>query len=106
MSITKIKKNDNVIVICGKDRGKTGKVIVVKDGRAVVQGLNVYKKNVKPSNKYPQGGIVDVNAPINITNLMVVCPGCKKAVRVKSKNVGKDKRRICVKCSEVVDATK
>jgi len=106
MSMSKIKKNDNVLVITGKDRGKTGKVIVVKNEKAVVQGLNVYKKNVKPSNKYPQGGIVDINAPIKISNLMVVCPGCKKAVRVKSKNTGKDKRRVCVKCSEVVDAVK
>lgn len=99
-----IKKNDQVIVIAGKDKGKTGKVMNVnnKTAKAAVEGLNVYKKSVKPSKKYPQGGIIDINSPIQISNLMVICPACKKAARIGVKNSGKEKRRICKKCSEVI----
>jgi large subunit ribosomal protein L24 len=104
MSIKRIKKGDNVLVIAGKDKNKSGKVIAIHDSKAIVSGLNIYKKSMKPSNKYPQGGIVDVNAPIPQSNLMPICPGCKKAVRVKVKNTGKEKRRVCIKCSEVIDA--
>jgi len=104
MEKLKIQKNDLVIVIGGKDKGKTGKVMHVnsKNGKATVEGLNVYKKNVKPSKKYPQGGIIDINAPVQISNLMIICPACKKATRTAAKNTGKDKRRICKKCSEVI----
>lgn len=99
-----IKKGDQVIVLKGKDKNKVGKVLSVnkKLSKLVVEGLNVYKKNIKPSKKYPQGGIIDINAPINVANLMLVCPTCKKAARVKIKNSGKEKRRICSKCSEVI----
>jgi large subunit ribosomal protein L24 len=104
MSKLLIKKGDQVLVGAGKDKGKTGKVIYVdkKSLRVAVEGLNVYKKNVKPSKKYPQGGIIDINAPMAISNLTLVCGSCKKATRVGLKNSGKDKRRICKKCSEVI----
>jgi len=100
----KITKGDIVLVAAGKDRGKTGKVISVDavSGRAIVEGLNIYKKHVKPSKKYPQGGIIDKNQPIQISNLMIICQGCKKAVKVKMKNFGKEKRRACKNCGEVV----
>ena len=100
----KITKGDNVLVITGKDRGKTGKVVSVdlKLERVIVEGLNIYKRHVKPSKKYPQGGIVDKNLPVRVSNLMVVCQGCKKAVRVSMKNTGKEKRRTCKKCGEVL----
>jgi len=107
MNQLKIKKSDRVLVISGRDRAKSGKVISVdpKLSRAVVESVNIYKKHAKPSRKYPQGGIIDVNVPIKISNLMVICPACQKAVRIKYKNSGKDKRRICSKCKEVIDAT-
>ncbi len=100
----KIIKGDIVLVQTGKDRGKTGKVVSVdiKSERAVVEGLNVYKKHVKPSKKYPQGGIIDKNVAMKASNLMIVCQGCKKAVRVSMKNSGKEKRRACKKCGEVL----
>ncbi|MCX6809424.1 MAG: 50S ribosomal protein L24 [Candidatus Berkelbacteria bacterium] len=103
----KIKKGDTVLVGTGKERGKTGKVVTIltKSDRAIVEGLNIYKKHAKPSKKYPQGGIMDVNSPIKIDNLTVICPGCKKASRIKMKNTGREKRRVCVKCGEVSDAT-
>jgi len=103
----KIKKNDNVLVVKGKDRGKTGRVIAVfpKTSKIIVEGLNIYKKHAKPSPKYPQGGIMDVNMPISSANIQVICPNCSKATRVSFKNSGKDKRRVCRKCGEVIDAT-
>lgn len=103
----KIKKQDNVLVAAGRDKGKTGKVLGIKKkaGKAVVEGVNVYKKHQKPSKKYPQGGIIDVTVPIEMSNLMVICKTCNKAVKVRFKNTGKDKRRICAKCGEVVDAS-
>jgi len=106
MNQLKVKKSDRVLMISGRDRGKAGKVISVnpKLKTAVVEGINLYKKHAKPSRKYPQGGIIDVNVPVKISNLMVICPACQKAVRTKYKNTGKDKRRICNKCHEVIDA--
>jgi len=103
----KIKRNDNVLVVKGKDRGKTGRVIAVfpKTSKIIVEGLNIYKKHAKPSQKYPQGGIMDVNMPISSANIQVICPNCSKATRVSFKNSGKDKRRVCRKCGEVIDAT-
>lgn len=103
---SKIKKNDTVLIIAGRDKSKTGKVLAVspKAGKAVVEGVNIYKKHQKPSNKYPQGGIIDVTLPIEISNMAVVCAGCNKPSRVKFKNDGKEKRRICGKCGEVINA--
>lgn len=107
MPSIRIKKGDQVLVIKGKDRGKTGRAIAVfpKTSKIMVEGLNVYKKHAKPSKKYPQGGIMDVNVPVSSHNLQIICPNCSKATRVSFKNLGRDKRRICRKCSEVVDAT-
>jgi len=103
----KIKKGDTVLVLTGKDSAKTGKVVSVdpQNNRAIVEAVNIYKKHVKPSKKYPQGGIIDKSVPIVTTNLMVVCPNCKKATRTAAKNTGREKRRVCRKCGEVVDAS-
>jgi len=104
---SKIRKQDLVLVTAGKDKNKTGKVLSVlkKSDKAVVEGVNIFKKHQKPSKKYPQGGIIDVTVPVNISNLMVVCQSCNKPSRVKFKNTGKDKRRICGKCGEVINAS-
>lgn len=101
-----IIKGDIVLVLNGKDRAKTGKVVLIdpKSSKALVEGVNVYKKHVKPSKKYPQGGIIDVNARISLSNLMVICPSCKKATKVNAKNLRKEKRRVCKKCGEVISA--
>jgi large subunit ribosomal protein L24 len=103
-----IKKDDTILVIKGKDRGKTGKVISVdpKSDKLIVEGRNIYKCHVKPSNKYPQGGIIEKSMPIRRENAAVVCPGCNKATRVKVSGQGNDKRRICNKCKESLDAVK
>jgi len=104
----KIKKNDMVLVTKGKDRGKSGKVIGVDLGKSkiIVEGRNIYKAHVKPSKKYPQGGIIDKNMPIRVENVAIICPGCNKATKIKFSGSGKDKKRLCVKCRETLDAIK
>ena len=84
MSKIKIKKDDNVIVISGEDRGTTGRVLkVVRDkNRAIVEGVNIVTKATKPSAKHPQGGLIKMEAPINISNLALVDPKTGKPTRV------------------------
>ncbi len=98
-----IRKNDTVMVITGKFKGKTGKVIAVlaESGRALVEKLNLVKRHQKPTQKLPQGGIVEKEASFHLSNLMVYCAKCKKGVRVGVK-VAKDekKSRVCKKCGE------
>ncbi|MBD5232476.1 MAG: 50S ribosomal protein L24 [Bacteroidales bacterium] len=79
-----IKKGDNVYVIAGDDKGKTGRVLEVlrKKGRAIVEGVNIVKKSTKPTAKYPQGGIVEMEAPINVSNLNLIDPKSGKPTRV------------------------
>ena len=82
-----IRKGDTVFVNAGEDKGKTGKVIrVIADKkRAVVEGLNIVSKNQKPNAKYPQGGIIKMEAPIHISNLNVVDPASGKPTRIGRK---------------------
>lgn len=96
-----IKSGDNVKVLSGKDRGKTGKVLEVmkNSNRAVVESINVMKKNVRPRREGEKGQIVEYNSPINISNLQLVCPKCNKAGRVRlSKSDKGEKIRTCSKC--------
>lgn len=80
----KIRKNDNVIVIAGNNRGKTGKVLKVfpKVNRVIVEGVNLRKRHTKPNQKNPQGGIVEKEAPINASNIMIVDPKTNEATRI------------------------
>jgi large subunit ribosomal protein L24 len=103
---TLVKKNDRVKILTGKDRGKTGKVLFVdkKHTRLIVEGLNIVKKMQRPSQQNQKGGIIDIEAPINISNVKVVCPKCDGAVRVGKKRLEDGKRvRVCVKCGELLD---
>ncbi|MCF0208548.1 MAG: 50S ribosomal protein L24 [Bacteroidaceae bacterium] len=79
-----IKKGDQVIVLAGTDKGKTGKVlkVLVEKQRALVEGINIVKKSAKPSAKNPQGGIVEMEAPIHISNLSLIDPKSGKATRI------------------------
>ncbi len=81
----KIKKGDNVIVISGKDKGKTGKVITAlhKDARVVVEGVNIKKKHQKPRRGGQKGQIIDVAAPVHVSNIQLVDPKTGKGVRVR-----------------------
>ncbi|MCE8164511.1 50S ribosomal protein L24 [Porphyromonas gingivalis] len=84
MSKLHIKKGDTVMVISGEDKGHSGRVleVLVKEQRAIVEGLNMIKKHAKPSAKNPQGGIISMEAPIHISNLNVVDPKTGKATRI------------------------
>ncbi len=101
----RIRRDDTVMVISGKEKGKTGKVVKVfpKDGRAVVEAVNVIKKSVRKSDAYPQGGFVEVEKPIHLSKLMVLDKKSNKPTRMGAK-VLKDgsKVRISKESGEVV----
>ncbi len=99
----RIRRDDQVRVISGKDRGKTGKVrrVMPEDGRVVVEGINVYKKAMRKSEANPQGAILSRECPLPLDRVMPVCPRCNKGVRVGSKRMQDGSRvRICRACGE------
>lgn len=103
----RIKKDDKVKVLTGKDKGKIGKVLKVnkKTNRVVVENINMVKVHQKPSQANPQGGIADKNMPIHISNLMIMCNSCVKPTRIGIKQLDDGKRvRICKKCDQQVDS--
>ena len=104
----KVKKNDNVLVLTGKDAGKTAKVLVAlpKENKVVVDGVNVQKKHKKARSAQEVSSIVNQSGPIDASNVMVVCPVCNKATRVSYKVEGDKKVRICKKCGAILDAGK
>ncbi|KRL97860.1 50S ribosomal protein L24 [Liquorilactobacillus satsumensis] len=100
-----VKKNDKVKVIAGKDKGKTGtieKVFASKD-RVIVKGVNIIKKHQKPSNANPNGGIVEVEAPIHVSNVMLVDLSNDEATRVANKIVDGKKVRVSKKTGKALD---
>ncbi|HDL89839.1 MAG TPA: 50S ribosomal protein L24 [Thermodesulforhabdus norvegica] len=102
----KIKKDDIVMVIAGKEKGKTGKVLRVirKKDRVLVERLNMVKRHLRPGPHSQEGGILEREAPIHISNVMLVCPKCSKPTRVGYKILDDGtKHRYCKKCSEVID---
>ncbi|MCP4553540.1 MAG: 50S ribosomal protein L24 [Bacteroidetes bacterium] len=103
----RIKKDDKVKILTGKDKGKIGKVlkIVKKTNRVVVENINVVKVHQRPTQANPQGGIVDKTMPINVSNLMVMCNSCVKPTRIGIKQLEDGKRvRICKKCNQQIDS--
>ncbi len=100
-----VKKNDTVVVIAGKDRAKSGKVISIhpkKDG-VIVAGINMIKRHTKPRGS-EQGGILEREAPVHISNVMLLCGKCNKPVRTKITTLEDGKKaRCCVKCGESFD---
>lgn len=102
----KIRKNDNVIVISGKDKGKKGKVRYAypRDERVLVDSVNMIKKHSKARGAARQAGIIEREAPIHVSNIMLVCNKCDHPTRVGFRVVdGKKKMRICTACHEVID---
>ncbi|MBI2902927.1 MAG: 50S ribosomal protein L24 [Candidatus Methylomirabilis oxyfera] len=101
-----LKKNDVVMVIAGKDKGKRGKVlkVITKIDRALVEKLNFIKRHTKPGAASKQGGILERENPIHISNLMLVCNRCDRPVRAGVSLLSDGKKvRVCKKCGEVVD---
>ncbi len=99
----KIKKGDTVKILLGKDRGKEGKVEFVagKKNRVFVGGANLYKRHVKKQGTL-EGGIIDIPKSLNISNVVLICPDCKKTTRVGFKLVGNEKVRVCKKCTKEI----
>jgi len=105
MSIERVRKNDTVIAVSGADKGKSGKVLQVLPvrERVIVEGLCMRKKTLRKTQDNPQGGIVDKESSLPISNIMLYCPDCKKGVRVKRGKNGANSVRNCVKCGYLFD---
>lgn len=96
----KIKKGDNIKVLSGNDKGKTGEVLQVipKSNTIIVRGVNVRKKSIKPRRQGEEGGIVSLEMPINVSKVALVCPKCGEITRVGYEIIKGEKVRICKKC--------
>ena len=96
----KIKKDDKVVVLAGKDKGKQGKVLVAdpKGGKVVVEGVNVATKHQKPQGQNKEGGIIKIETPVYVSKVQLVCPKCGKGTRVGYKLADGKKVRVCKKC--------
>lgn len=99
-----IKKGDTIKILVGKDRGKTGKVISVdaKAGKVSLEGLNLYKKHVKPKTQGQKGEVVSIARPMDISNVAIVCSNCNKQTRVGFRMDGDKKVRYCAKCKGAI----
>ena len=101
-----IRKNDKVIIIAGKEKGKIGTVlnILPKKGRATVEKLNLMKRHTKAGPQSPTGGIIEKESSIHISNLMLICGKCAESTRVEKKILEDGKKvRACKKCGEILD---
>ena len=95
-----VKTGDTVVVINGKNRGKQGKVMQVspKEGKVIVEGVNMVTKHVKPRQMGEPGGLIKAESALYADKVQLVCPKCGKATRVSHEGTGKDKKRVCKKC--------
>ena len=102
----KIRKNDTVLVIAGKDKGKKGKVRFAypKDGKIIIEGINFIKKHSRARGQARQAGIIDLEAPIHVSDVMLFCDKCNHPTRIGFKPLEDGRRvRICRSCHEVID---
>jgi len=100
-----VKKNDQVVVIMGKEKGKIGKVLSVnpEKQRVIVEKVNFIKRHTRPSARQRQGGIIEREGTIHISNVMVVCPKCNKPTRITKRILEEQKKvRACKKCGEIL----
>lgn len=100
-----VRKGDTVLVIKGKDAGKRGKVLQVipSKQRVIVEGVNIVKRHSKPTRALPQGGIIEKEAPIASSNVMLICTKCNQPTRIAKKLVDAKYYRACKKCGEIID---
>ena len=101
-----VKKGDTVVVLSGKEKGRSGKILSVntKKERVLVEKINMIKRHSRPSKNAPQGGIIEKEASLHVSNVNILCPKCNKAARIKKRVLDDGKKvRACVKCSEILD---
>ncbi|MFI5240246.1 MAG: 50S ribosomal protein L24 [Candidatus Saccharimonadia bacterium] len=100
----KLKRKDTVMMMAGRDKGKTGEItrVIPTTNSIIVEGLGIVKRHTKPSNKNPRGGILEVARPISSAKVALVCPNCKKPTRIGYTIKNDNKERICRKCQVVV----
>ena len=100
----KIKKGDNVLVISGKDAGKTAKILksLPKEGKILVEGVNLKSKHNRPKKQGEKGQIVKIATPFDVSNVKIICPKCGKAARIGYKIISDKKFRICKKCKSEI----
>ena len=100
----KIHKGDQVLITSGKDRGKTGKVLNAfpSESKLLLEGLNLRKKHAKPKKQGEKGQVVEVPAPLSVSNVKLICPKCGKPARIGYKIIEKKKYRICKKCNSEI----
>ncbi|MDP3764816.1 MAG: 50S ribosomal protein L24 [bacterium] len=100
----KIKKGDQVKIVSGKDKGKSGKVTKVfpEDNKVLVEGLNLFKKHAKSRQQDKKGEIILIPKPIAVAKIMIVCPSCNKPTRIGYSVTAGDKTRICKKCKQTL----
>jgi len=106
MGLVQIRKNDSVMVITGRERGKTGKVLRVlpEKGALIIERVNLVKRHSKPRGPQQPGGIVEKEASIHASNIMIMCDKCNAPVRIGHKQLGGGKKiRICRRCGEALD---
>ena len=100
----KVKKNDKILVLSGKDKGKISKIIAVnpKDLTVIVENVNIVKKHLKPKRQGEKGRVIEIHKPLSISKIKLVCPKCNKATRVGYKYEEKNKFRVCKKCNQKI----
>lgn len=101
-----IKKEDTVFVIAGKEKGKKGRVLFMlpSESKLIIENINIVKKHMKPNKQYQQGGIIEKESAIHISNIMLVCPKCNKPTRLGNRLLEDGRKlRTCKKCREVID---
>jgi len=101
-----LKKDDTVLVVAGRERGKTGKVVRVlrERGKVLVERINMIKRHKKPSGPQSPGGILEKEAPLDVSNVMLLCPACNKPTRVGRRTLdGGARVRTCRRCNETID---
>lgn len=98
----KIQTGDQVLITNGQDKGKTGKVVRVlpEENRVVVEGLNLQKKNIRPQKKEESGQVVEFPAPMDVSNVRLICSSCNEPTRVGFSKEGDEKFRVCKKCGD------
>ena len=99
-----LKKEDTVVVTTGREKGKKGRVLQVVKERVLIEKINIIKKHMKPSQSNQQGGIIEKEAPVHVSNVRLICPKCDKPTRIGNLALGDGRKvRVCMKCKEVMD---